>query len=136
MYKVTAFFKEDIREINEDIAKTFDMCTLDESTARSLFYNDKIIAAGGIVKMWEGVGTAWAVLGNIENKRKVALLYKKHLYKMMIDNRFHRLQADILVGFDKGVRFVEFLGFKFEGTMKAYDKDKRDYLRYALVMGV
>lgn len=137
MYRVTAFFIEDVRVLMPDITIGYDINSVDEAMSKSLWYGDRLIAVGGIIQLWNGVGMAWAIVDkNIPSEcvKKTAILFKKWFHKMAEHYGFHRIQADVKSdNFEKGHKFVKFLGFKHEGKMTAYGSDKEDHDRYALV---
>lgn len=101
--------------------------------AMTLVKYGEIVGCGGIHELWKGVGEAWLILGDkafdypIEVVRQAVRNFKRMI------NGFHRVQAHVLEGFDKGVQFVNAMGFELEGEMKQYGPNKENYLRYVIL---
>ena len=94
----------------------------------------KVVAIAGIMAMWRGVGEVWATFAP-DGERHMKTIHRKskEVIKTALDNGFWRLQTTVKAGFDKGIRWVEGLGFHFEGKMERYAPDGSDMLRYAIV---
>lgn len=102
--------------------------------AFTLLYKDKVVGCAGVMVLWPGVGEGWFRGSPLiyEHKEKV-IEASVAGFKMIKDNGFHRIQAVVLKGWGAANRYVKTLGFEFEGEMRMYGPDKRDFLRYALV---
>lgn len=101
--------------------------------ANTLILDDIPVACGGIHELWKGVGEAWLILGDEALEHSVIVL--RHvviLFKRMVRD-FHRIQANVLSGFNEGVQLVSALGFKLEGPLKQYGPNKEDYQRYVIL---
>lgn len=46
-------------------------------------------------------------------------------------NGLWRVQATVKVGWERALRFAEFMGFESEGVMRQYGPEKGDYFRVA-----
>lgn len=136
-YKLTAFFLEDVDALNPDIKIGSCLEAINEEMARSLWYDNRLIAAGGVVPIWPGVGIAWAMIARDIPQQCIKYtfsLYREWLKRLMERYNLHRVQADVKTDdFEKGHRFVKHLGFKHEGKMIAYGPDREDHERYAFV---
>lgn len=106
-----------------------------QGPALTLIDNDKIIASAGIVRIWPGVGEAWAIIGvDVFDYPITFHRYTKRIIpKMIEDGAFHRVQALVLEGFQKGIEWVKDLGFCKEGFMRHYGPDKQNYWRYVIL---
>ena len=96
------------------------------------------VAAGGIVRLWDEVGKAWAL--HTERSRASALILRRcHvLAKQQIPLVRHamglrRLEADTLAE-PQYCTWLSRLGFIWEGEMRSY-KDGKTYARFAWVRG-
>jgi len=89
---------------------------------------DKVIAYGGVINMWEGVGHAWMVTSDLIKK------YPKDITRAGIEVlksfNFHRIQTAVYEGFHEAVKWIEILGFKRECLMEHYGPDKANYYLY------
>ena len=95
-----------------------------------------VIAAGGIYPVWDGVGEAW-FLGShhiTNNPLSAMRILKRHLHKIMIDHKFHRIQATTLESYPASRRWMQFLGMKEEGIMEKFCPAGRDFIRWARVV--
>ena len=101
--------------------------------AMTLVKYGEIIGCGGVNELWGGVGEAWLILGDKAFDYPVTVLRQTvRNFRTMI-GKFHRIQAHVLEGFDKGVQLVSALGFELEGTLKQYGPNKENYLRYVIL---
>jgi len=64
--------------------------------------------------------------------REAVGIAKKYLKECCL-SRSHRVQAVVLKDWEKGNQFMQKLGFRREGILKALDEEKRDYNLYARV---
>jgi len=96
----------------------------------------KIVGSGGFTPLWDGVAEIWLLLNPDAFKRKkVALRLMKHILNDIIQReKYHRIQAVVLKGYEKGMKFAEFFGFENEGLMKKYTTNKEDFYRYARII--
>jgi len=94
----------------------------------------EIIASGGILPLWKGVGEAWVVSSDLVNLypltfAKVIWRKLKELIKIM---NFERIQTTVDIEHKVSIAWVERMGFEYEGPMRKYLAG-RTYLRYAWV---
>jgi hypothetical protein len=90
-----------------------------------------IILCGGIVVQAPGRGECWALMADGVGKHMRALHYATR--RFLAIQPWRRLEATIEEGFGAGCRWVELLGFEYEGTMKNYGLNGETHLRYAKV---
>lgn len=95
------------------------------------FQGATVLVCGGIMTASPGTGVAWALLSN-EAARHMLWLHRAVL-RFIETQRLRRLEATVVEGFPAGCRWVELLGFEFEGRMRAYGPDGETHLRYARV---
>jgi len=88
----------------------------------------------GINIMWKGVGEAWAMFGASYQEHGF-FLYRstfRYLKQLPVELGLQRLQAHVMKGHWAGIRWINHLGFEYEGDMEKYFNG-RTYLRYAKI---
>jgi hypothetical protein len=102
--------------------------------AYTLTTNGEIIACGGVMPFWKGVGEAWVVTSPLVEKYRLAFAKVVHnkLSEIIRRNGYERVQTCVHADFMSSRRWVERMGFKPEGLMKKYIGGQ-DYVRYAWV---
>jgi len=98
-------------------------------------YEGKIVGCAGIRVLWPGVGEAWAIFSpEIVNLKQEAYHYVlKFLSQIVDDWKLHRVQAQARTDFPLASKYLEGLGFVFEGLMRKYYDDGSDAYLFALV---
>ena len=101
----------------------------------SAFVNGELIACAGVNVLWPGTGEAWAIVTPRIYKNKLFFhkAVKNNLEDIIKTKCLKRVQAQILVGFTAGARWIESLGFELEGVLKKYDSMQNDYWMFARV---
>ena len=95
-----------------------------------------VLAIGGIVTKWVGVGEAWLVPSSGLRERPVAgtRLIKRHMAVLQRQHSYWRLQINVHVENEQALRFAKWLGFLMEGEMIKYGPDGKNYYRMARVV--
>lgn len=95
----------------------------------------QVIGCAGMVPLLPGVGEIWALFSDALPQHKVSMFkeLKRHLEHLHAQG-YPRLQTVVQHGFETGKRFVERLGFEFEGSMRKYINGET-YDRYAKIGG-
>jgi len=96
--------------------------------AMTAFHVEQVLVCGGIQQLAPGRGVCWAVLGANPGRHMRWLHYAVKRFISM--EPYIRLEASVEEGFPAGCRWVELLGFKFEGAMPKYGLDGKTHLRY------
>jgi len=103
------------------------------SPATSIFWDGSLVACAGIMNMWPKVGAMWSLISkNIPGNGVLAVRSAKERIENVMQD-YRRIQVEVLTDSDVSVRFIEFLGFTREGTMKSYGPGGQDYYLYARV---
>lgn len=94
-----------------------------------------IIACGGVVILWRGVGEAWGLTTTLVERYK--LLYYKTT-KTMIESvaqsfNLHRVQATIPYAHEQAARFITRMGFEREGFLRKFGPDGHDFIMFGRV---
>lgn len=89
------------------------------------------IACCGLMPFWPGRAMAWSFIGANAGSHMVALTraVQRHFAACGV----RRIEAYVDEGFDAGRRWVELLGFEFEGRLEAFLPDGRSQLLYARI---
>ena len=106
---------------------------LENSTAFSMIEDGVVLGSGGILPQWPGVGQWWLMVGSGARRRPRALLRVCNdiLERTRVKGRFHRFQVYVDPAEPRHIRFVEALGFTFEGRLVKHTVDGKDHLLYA-----
>jgi hypothetical protein len=93
--------------------------------------NGEVLAIAGLAVQWENRAIAWSLVSANAGKRFVKI---HAAAKRFLDAApFRRIEANVDVGFTEGMRWMDLLGFKYEGLMAAYRPDGADMLLYARI---
>lgn len=92
---------------------------------------DTVLACAGLLPMWEGRAEAWALMGADLKRDFIAVHHAVRRFLSIAD--FRRIEAVVDAEFCNGKKWMERLGFRPEGLMRAYTPDGRDCIRYAKV---
>lgn len=101
----------------------------DPDLAVTIMDGDRIEACGGFIRERGDRFTAWILLSDQVNPASVYRAAKFALDRANL----RRVEATVNVNSPKAVRFVEALGFRFEGTMVAYAPNGDTHNLYARV---
>jgi hypothetical protein len=92
---------------------------------------DHILICGGINNYAPHRGMCWALLSPDAGKH---MLWLTRAVKRFIEiHPWRRLEATVEEQFGAGCKWVELLGFEFEGRMRGFGDDGETHLRYARV---
>jgi hypothetical protein len=99
--------------------------------AITMLQDDKVLAIGGAIRLWPGVGEVWMMVAP-EGRKKNLSLYKcmSGFLDTCFENGFHRIQTSILFGHNEAHKCIMRLGFIPEGMMVHYGPNKENYVRY------
>lgn len=111
-------------EITEELAES-----LERIGGFACIEDGEVLGVGGIMPKWDGVGLAWAWLTRkwTRHAKVITIAIDDHLSK----SEFHRIEAGVKVGYDKGARWMKHLGFEMETPVaRMWGPDKGDYSLY------
>lgn len=94
-------------------------------------HGEDIVLCGGVLPTAPNMGLLWAVLSAQAGAHMVWL--HRATRRFLEINPPRRIEATVEDGFPAGCRWLEMLGFEFEGRMRAYGMDGETHLRYAKV---
>ena len=103
-----------------------------DSMCWTMFSGDEAIAVVGITVFWNGVAEIWSVIskGMYRSKISFAKSLKRFLYAAIDGFSLSRCQVTVRAGSLVAERWVKFLGFKRESTMKMFGPSGNDYHLY------
>ena len=102
-----------------------------EHAAWTCFDGSRILGCGGISFDHEGCGTAWTLMLPLTGRKMVAIT---RLTRRVIEAcPLRRIQAHASTTFKPAARWLEMLGFQYEGTMRKFTPSGLDVLLYARV---
>jgi len=90
--------------------------------ARAIVDGDNVLGVIGVFPLWEGRGYAWAMLSELafSHGLSVTKATKAALEYAETDLGFKRIEAAVEIGYGRGHRWIESLGFQFEGNMRNF----------------
>ena len=121
--------------MNAEVVKNFADVKISGDAVTGV-HEGKILGVGGCVLWWPGVAEGWYALSeHVDNHKVSAVLCLNRMIEELVKrHNLHRLQTTIRTDFEHAIKLVEFVGFSFEGTLKAYTEDKKDVYMYALII--
>ena len=123
-----------------DFLKYYDLfLDGDNSPCFTVMDNDIVKGCAGIRGISKGVGEAWVVFNHDfldKHKKVLCVKIKNYIDFISVTYDLHRIQALVECDNDIHRKFIEVMGFQFEGTLRAYDEYKNDWLMFSIVKGV
>jgi RimJ/RimL family protein N-acetyltransferase len=104
--------------------------------AYTLKISNRIVGSGGLVCMDAHKAEAWLMLSTLFYKHKhIAIRTLLRKFDELIDEyQFKRIQALVPPGFTEGQRFIEWLGFEKEGTLRKFSHENEDMIMFAKII--
>lgn len=98
-------------------------------------FDGEIVAVGGLIKFYDGVGEVWIMLTEHARKRGVfGVIARQAIEKKMTElieqADLWRVQARVCKDFLVAVEFMKWLGFEYESTMTEAGRDRKDLLMF------
>ena len=96
--------------------------------------NGEIIACGGILPLWKGVGEAWVVSSELVSLYPItfAKVIWRKLKSIIEELELERVQTTVDVEHKVSQKWLERMNFENEGLMRKF-LGGRDYYRYAWI---
>lgn len=92
--------------------------------------NETIICSG-VVHQWQNRAIAWALISQDAGKHFVKI--HKAVKRFLDMSEVNRIEAYVDSGFEEGYRWMDMLGFKHEGLMRAFSPNSLDMHLYARI---
>jgi hypothetical protein len=96
--------------------------------ALTAFDGDEVLLCGGIIPTRPGIGILWALLSANSGRRMLWL--HRATQRVLTLEQWQRIEADVPDDFPQGCRWLELLGFKYEGPMPKYGLNGETHLRF------
>lgn len=136
---VKPYLPEDYLAINERLPFPMaDAQRIAAEYARGRAYTgwagDVPVGCAGLLPMWPGVATAWALLAPDvpAHAKRVHGAVLRGLSRLMREMDLRRIEATVFAGHAAGRRWVEHLGFREESAMPLYGPNGELASRYVL----
>jgi hypothetical protein len=126
----------DIQSAQQSGASLIDLSTdltpwSDEGLAWTAEHEDQILACWGMIPQWQGRGVVWSILS--KNCGPHFVVIHKSALSFLAGLDMRRLEAQVDVGFDQGVRWMRLLGFELESYKRAFRPDGADMLEFVRI---
>jgi len=96
--------------------------------AISAAVNDQIIASAGIIVSSSGTGFLWGAISQDAGPHFIAM--HRAALRLLQMPRLARIEAMVEVDFHEGSRWLELLGFRFDGRVSNDGLNGEDHFRY------
>lgn len=102
------------------------------SFSRAVLVGDNVVAVFGLTLRYPGVGDVWAVVGNnaLGHGRRLTRATRALVHQMFTELHLWRMSAYVRAGMPEYARWIELVGFEFEGVELRGGPDGDDLLRY------
>ena len=132
-FKVEHLKQMDIKELEKRFIDPEAYKVMEGEHSCTLLVDGVPVICAGIVLITTGVGEVWTITDKIADRYPI-LLHKTvlQLLKKLDDLGFHRLQS-ICSMWGNTFKWLEKLGFEYEGTMRQFGPNKEDYCLYGRI---
>jgi len=89
-------------------------------------YHGKIVICAGVVNLWQGRGSAWALLAG--DAGKCMRQIHREVERFLDGCGIRRVEAYVHPDFEPGHRWARMLGFEREGLMRAFQRGADMYM--------
>lgn len=99
----------------------------------TLLAGAQVVACGGVVIIWPGVGEAWMRTSPLIERHPLAVLRltKQFLASAVAGLKLRRLQCTVRKGYEPAIKWAERLGFSSEGVLRGFGPDGEDYIMFS-----
>ncbi len=103
------------------------------SVGFSIMEDGEVLGCCGVIRMWQGVGTWWMMASEkLKARPKLLLSTAREVIELIAKNhKYHRFEVFMDPTKTRDIRFIDALGFTFEGRMVKHTIDQKDHLLYA-----
>lgn len=89
------------------------------------------IGCGGLAPQWENRAIMWALIG--ENAGPHFVKIHREVSRFITLAPYRRIEAQVDVGFEPGIRWMRMLGFELEAYKRAFRPDGADMLEFVRI---
>jgi len=124
---------KDLVVVDDDYQRELYAWAIKENSELSLAILDEkgILCLCGCIITWHGVGEIWLKLVRKDHLKSLIKELRRLLQLGAKKFQLRRLHAYVDTDFDKGRRFIEFLGFEKEGLLRKYSYYGKDQFIYS-----
>lgn len=99
----------------------------------ALLADGEVVACGGVVIIWPGVGEAWMRTSPLLERYPVASLRLTKQFLNTAANclKLRRMQCTVRKGYAPAIKWAERLGFASEGVLRGFGPDGEDYIMFS-----
>ena len=92
----------------------------------------QIVIIAGIIPIWQGVAESFLIPSQLLQKYRIECIKNIKLNQESIRQKLnlHRLQTTVPSNLHQAIRWLEWLGYKRESTLRMWGPDKLDHYRY------
>jgi RimJ/RimL family protein N-acetyltransferase len=140
MAEIVPFNRRDLLEIQEHEClssffdkvgpKHFDLLE-NNGFSHTIVGSGKILGCAGVLPLSEHKAEAWAFI-DIHSREHFIQVHRV-VRQFLKEVPFKRVQGVVDLDFDAGHRWIKLLGFRREGTLRAYGINGQDCVMYARV---
>ena len=109
-------------DIRDTLEASDEMDEWMDRWSRTLLIDSRAIAVVGIEPLWQGVGKAWTYLTLESLKHTIGIT--RSMLRLLTwiekDEEMHRIEASVDKKNTVAIRWIQYLGFKYEGDMPNY----------------
>lgn len=122
----------------EESVKNYQFETKPQRLSWTVLFEGEIVAVGGVVIYWQGVGEMWFMMTKNSKRHDIYGLIalsaiEKKMNEIINENKLWRIQAVVRTDFLQSIKMVERLGFVRECLMRKYLPDGNGCFLYAKV---
>lgn len=119
----------------EEAIKVYPNLLPSPDSCTTLFDGD-IVAVGGVIDFWPGVGEVWLMLTKQAKKHDIFGLIaltaiEKKMNELIAAHKLRRAEAQARVDFPEAIKMIKAFGFEYEGTRREYTPDGVDMNFYS-----
>ena len=113
----------------------FDVVAGEDGNAHSIIQDGHLVLSAGVWQLWPGVGEAWLLPSArlLSRPRGPVRIVRRFLDEIAKREGYTRVQATTHADFDRGERFLEWLGFEREGVLRKFGPDGSDHKIYSRI---
>ena len=90
------------------------------------------VVIAGVIPIWQGVAESYLIPSALFPKHKIQCIKYIRLNQEFLrrELNLHRLQTTVPAELTQAIRWLEWLGYERESTLRMWGPDKRDHYRY------
>lgn len=108
-----------------------------QGESRAILVDGQPVAFVGMFAVNERVGQLWGFFNRSiqKNLKSIMTALKGLVVMVVVENRFHRLQAVCREGNDKAHNLISHFGFEKEGVLREFGANRENFVMYSRIIG-